>query len=198
MNAQRFPQGTRSTILQAAFEIVCVYGFAGVTLGNLARKVGMSKSGLFAHFRSIEQVHLDLILYVTDVFRTEVIMPGLEAPEGLPRLETTISKWLDWAARPGLFGGSPLTAAIFEFDDKAGAVRDSLLEHELAWRGHLRQLVAATVAKGMFRQGFNSEQFVSELCGLYYSYHVSERFLRSPNSKAIALSAVGALLDRSR
>ncbi len=61
MTARRFTQGTRSLILQAAFEIVCVYGFAGVTLGHLARKVGMSKSGLFAHFKSIEQVHLALI-----------------------------------------------------------------------------------------------------------------------------------------
>jgi AcrR family transcriptional regulator len=197
MNTQRLTQGTRSLILQAAFEIVGVYGFAGVTLGHLARKVGMSKSGLFAHFKSIEQVHLALITYAVDVFRSDVILPALEADEGLPRLEATMSKWLEWTARPGTFGGSPLIAGFFEFDDREGAVRDSLLEQEVAWRDHLRQLVAATVATGAFRQDLNSEQFVSELCGIYYSFHVSARFLRSPESRTTALLAVDGLLNRA-
>ncbi len=198
MTAQRFTQGTRSLILQAAFEIVCVYGFAGVTLGHLARKVGMSKSGLFAHFKSIEQIHLALIAYAGGIFRSDVILPALESDAGLPRLGGTMWKWLGWTARPGTFGGSPLIAGFFEFDDREGAVRDSLLEQEVAWRDHLRQLVVSTVETGAFRQDLNSEQFVMELSGICYSFHVSARFLRSPESQATALLAVDGLLNRAK
>jgi AcrR family transcriptional regulator len=97
MNARRIPEGTRSLIHQAASEIVCVYGFAGVTLGNLARRGGMSKSGLFAHFKSIEQVHLALIEYAINDFRSIVVSPPLDVTHGLPRLQVTIANWLDWA-----------------------------------------------------------------------------------------------------
>src|ERR1700677_2593152 len=101
MRERHTEQGTRSLILNAAFEIVCTYGFAGVTLGNLARQIGMSKSGLFAHFKSIEQVHLALIDHMTSVFHSEIVVPAIEVAEGLPRLEATISNWIAWASRPG-------------------------------------------------------------------------------------------------
>ncbi len=114
-----------------------------------------------------------------------------------PGWEATMSKWLEWTARPGTFGGSPLIAGFFEFDDREGAVRDSLLEQEIAWRDHLCQLVAATVAAGEFRRDLNCDHFVSELCGIYYSFHVSARFLRSPESRATALLAVDGLLNRA-
>jgi AcrR family transcriptional regulator len=196
MNAKRIPQGTRSLILQAALEIVCVYGFAGVTLGNLARKVGMSKSGLFAHFKSIEQVHLALICYAVDDFQSSVISPALDVTEGLPRLQRTVANWLDWACRPGTSSGSPLIAGFFEFDDRDGAVRDSLLEQELAWRTYLGQLVEATIEKGTFRNDLDSEQFVSELCGIYYNFHVVTRFLRKPGGHTTARDTIEALFHR--
>lgn len=197
MNARRLPQGTRSLILQSALEIVCIYGFAGVTLGNLARKVGMSKSGLFAHFKSIEQVHLDLICYAVDEFRSRVIAPALEVVDGLPRLQRTVEDWLDWACRPGTLGGSPLIAGFFEFDDREGAVRDSLLEQELAWRAYLGELVEAAIKNGTFRQDLDRDQFVSELSGIYYNFHVVTRFLRMPDGQAAARDMIEALLQRA-
>jgi AcrR family transcriptional regulator len=197
MNARRVGEGTRTLILRAAFEIVCVYGFAGLTLGNLARTVGMSKSGLFAHFKSIEQVHLASIIYMADAFRSEVVLPAIKAVDGLPRLKVTIARWLDWALRPGASGGCPFVAGVFEFDDREGSVRDSLLAREATWRAHLNQLVVATIKTGVFRGDLDSERFVSEICGIYYGFHVSARFLRSPSSRSIAQLAVDALLKRS-
>jgi AcrR family transcriptional regulator len=188
---------TRALILQAALRIVRTYGFGGLTLGNLARAVGMSKSGLFAHFKSIEQVHLTSVTYIADVFRSEVILPALEEAEGLPQLEATITKWQDWADQSASSGGCPFIASFFEFDDRDGPVRDSLLAQELAWRAHLNQLVAATTETGVFREDLDSEKFVSEICGIYYSFHVSLRFLHSGSARAISQLEVEALLQRS-
>src|SRR5271167_3064895 len=101
MTARSVGPERRALILQAALRIVRTYGFGGLTLGNLAREVGMSKSGLFAHFKSIEQVHLASVTYMADVFRSEVILPALEEAEGLPQLEATIARWLDWADQSG-------------------------------------------------------------------------------------------------
>jgi AcrR family transcriptional regulator len=189
---------TRSLILQAAFEIVCTHGFAGVTFGNLARRIGMSKSGLFAHFKSIEQLHRELIEHIGNVFRSEVVFPALDVAQGLPRLEATISNWLTWAARPTALGGAPLLAGFFEFDDREGSVRDSLFEEGIGWCTHLRQLVIQAVAMGDFRQDLESEQFVFELCGIYFSFHVSERFMRDSGARGFAIVAVEELVNRAR
>ena len=198
MTLKHNEQRTRSLILQAAFEIVCIYGFAGVTLGNLARHIGMSKSGLFAHFKSIEHLHRELIKHIGNVFRSEVVSPAQGVAEGLPRLEATISNWLTWASRPTALGGAPLLAGFFEFDDREGSVRDALFEEGIAWCTHLRQLVTQAVVMGDFRQDLDSEQFVFELCGIYFSFHVSERFMRDAGSRGFATVAVRELIYRAR
>ena len=198
MTLKHNEQRTRSLILQAAFEIVCIYGFAGVTLGNLARHIGMSKSGLFAHFKSIEHLHRELIKHIGNVFRSEVVSPAQGVAEGLPRLEATISNWLTWASRPTALGGAPLLAGYFEFDDSEGSVRDALLEEGIAWCTHLRQLVTQAVVMGDFRHDLDSEQFVFELCGIYFSFHVSERFMRDAGSRGFATVAVRELIHRAR
>jgi AcrR family transcriptional regulator len=198
MTVRRNEQRTRSLILQAAFEIVCIYGFSGVTLGSLAKHVGMSKSGLFAHFRSIEQLHRELIKHIGSVFRLEVVSPALNVAEGLPRLEATIANWLTWASRPTALGGAPLLAGFFEFDDREGSVRDSLLEEGIRWCTHLRQLVTQAIAMDDFRQDLDAEQFVFELCGIYFSFHVSERFMRDSGSRGFATLAVEELINRAR
>jgi len=198
MTVRHNEQRTRTLILRSAFEIVCIYGFAGVTLGNLARHIGMSKSGLFAHFKSIEQLHRELIDHIGDVFRLEVVSPALDAPEGLPRLEATVSNWLIWASRPTTLGGSPLLAGFFEFDDREGSIRDSLLKQAVGWCTYLRQLADHAVALGDFRKDLDCEQFVFELCGIYFSFHVSERFMRHPGSRAFATVAVNELVNRAR
>jgi AcrR family transcriptional regulator len=197
MTARSVGGERRALILQAAFRIVRTYGFGGLTLGNLAREVGMSKSGLFAHFKSIEQVHLSSVTYIADVFRSEVILPALEETEGLPQLKATIVKWLDWADQSASSGGCPFIASFFEFDDRDGTVRDSLVAQEIAWRTHLNQLVSAVTATCVFREDLNSEKFVSEICGIYYSFHVSLRFLHSESARAISQLEVEALLQRS-
>jgi AcrR family transcriptional regulator len=194
MNAKRARHGTRSLILQTALEILCVSGFAGVTFGSLARRIGMSKSGLFAHFKSIEQVHLALVVYAYEVFRANVISAEINESKGISELSGTISRWLNWASQPYPPAGSPLLAAFFEFDDREGAIRDALLGLELQWRAHLARLVQSTIEGGAFRADLDARQFVAELCGVTYNLQVSLNFLRDKAAPEIAKRTVETLM----
>ena len=172
-------------------------GLSGVTLGVLAEQVGMSKSGLFAHFRSKEDVQLELLSHMTEFAAEHVIRPALTAPEGLPRLRALVRNWFGWAQRAGLPGGCPVAAGLFEFDDVEGRVRDKILEMEAAWRHTLVQLVGRAVELGHLRRGLDVDQFVWELSGIYLGHHAAHRFLRSSDADARAQTAFQALLDRA-
>jgi AcrR family transcriptional regulator len=120
-------------------------GLAGVTLGVLADQVGMSKSGLFAHFRSKEDVQIELLTHMAELVMAHVIEPSMTAGEGLPRLRALVSYWFGWAQRAGLPGGCPVAAGLFEFDDIEGRVRNKILELEGEFRRQLTELVQHAV-----------------------------------------------------
>jgi AcrR family transcriptional regulator len=194
MNAQRSRHGTRSLILESALELLCASGFSGITLGSLAKRVGMSKSGLFAHFKSIEQVHLAVAVYAYELFQENVVTPALGLDKGLSQLRETVSRWLEWTSRSCPPGGTPLVAAFFEFDDKDGPIRAVLLHQEVHWRGQLTRIVQETITCGSFREDLDVPQFVSALCGISYSFHVSLRFLREASSSQVAGRLVDAII----
>src|SRR6185436_1967998 len=120
-------------------------GLSGVTLGVLADQVGMSKSGLFAHFQSKEDVQIDLLSHSAEFAMAHVVEPSMTADEGLPRLRALVENWFGWAQRAGLPGGCPVAAGLFEFDDVEGRVRDKVLELEGEFRGLLTALVRQAV-----------------------------------------------------
>src|SRR5579863_3480743 len=105
---------TRERILGQGLALMSRAGLSGVTLGVLADQVGMSKSGLFAHFKSKEDVQIELLEYTTQFGRPYIIDPAMRQPEGLPRLKALVKHWLGWAPRSGLPGGCPIAAAMFE------------------------------------------------------------------------------------
>jgi AcrR family transcriptional regulator len=172
-------------------------GLAGVTLGVLANQVGMSKSGLFAHFRSKEEVQIGLLERMAKVAGEQVVQPSLQAAEGLPRLQALVRNWFGWAQRAGLPGGCPVAAGLFEFDDVEGAVREKLLQMERHWRGLLLRFVREAVECGHLRPDLDAEQFVWELCGIYLSHHAAYRFLRAADADRRAQTAFDALLERA-
>ncbi len=101
----------------------------------------MSKSGLFAHFRSKDEVQIALLRHTAEVANQHVVAPAMRAAEGLPRLKALITNWLGWSTKAGLRGGCPVAAALFELDDAEGPVRDQVAEMETHWRGLLTQMV---------------------------------------------------------
>ncbi len=171
-------------------------GLSGVTLGVLADRVGMSKSGLFAHFHSKEEVQVGLLQYMAEFAAARVVAPAMQAEEGLPRLKALVTNWFGWAQRAGLPGGCPVAAGLFEFDDIEGLVRDKILRMESDWRELLLAILEQAVDRGHLQRDLDRDQFVWELCGIYLSHHAAHRFLRSKDADRRARTAFEALLER--
>jgi AcrR family transcriptional regulator len=188
---------THERILQQGLALMSQSGLTGVTLGLLAEQVGMSKSGLFAHFRSKEDVQIGLLRYMAQVATAQVVQPAMQADEGLPRLQALVRHWFGWAQRAGLPGGCPVAAGLFEFDDVEGAVRTEILAMESQWRGLLKHLVQQAIEWGHLRRDLDIDQFVWELCGIYLAHHAAHRFLRAADADRRAQTAFQALLDRA-
>jgi AcrR family transcriptional regulator len=188
---------TRERILDQGLALMSQAGVEGVTLGVLADQVGMSKSGLFAHFRSKEEVQISLLEHSGVVGAVQIIEPSMKVPAGLPRLKALVRNWFGWASRAGLPGGCPVAAGMFEFDDVEGPVRNKILEMEAHWRGLLMQTVADACSLGHLRSDLDAAQFVWELCGIYLGHHAAQRFLKSPDADQRAQTAFAALLERA-
>jgi AcrR family transcriptional regulator len=195
--ATNFPISTRDRILHQGLALMSQSGLTGVTLGVLADQVGMSKSGLFAHFRSKEDVQIELLSHMAEFATVHVLEPSMKASEGLPRLQALVRNWFGWAQRAGLPGGCPVAAGLFEFDDVEGRVRNKILEMEAEWRGLLTELVRRAVELEHFRHDLDVDQFVWELCGIYLGHHAAHRFLRAADADARAQTAFKALVERA-
>jgi AcrR family transcriptional regulator len=189
---------TRERILEQGLALMSRSGLSGVTLGLLADQAGMSKSGLFAHFHSKEEVQIGLLRHMAEFAQANVVQPAMRAEQGLPRLKALVRRWFGWAQRAGLPGGCPVAAGLFEFDDVEGAVRNQILAMEGEWRGLLKQLVQEAIDRGQFRRGLDVDQFIWELCGIYLSHHAAHRFLRAADADRRAATAFEALLGRAR
>lgn len=188
---------THERILDTGMALMSQAGLEGVTLGVLADQVGMSKSGLFAHFRSKQEVQVELLQHTGEFATARVVAPAMKVQPGLPRLEALIANWFGWAQRAGLPGGCPVAAGLFEFDDVEGAVRNKILQMEGEWRAMLTELVREAVECGHLARKLDVAQFVWELCGIYLGHHAAHRFLRAADADRRAQTALEALLKRS-
>lgn len=188
---------THHRILERGLELVSERGLTSVSLGALAERAGLSKSGLFAHFRSKQELQVELLRAAEQPLGREVVEPTMDTPEGLPRVRALIKQWLGWAARSGLPGGCPLYSAAFELDDAEGPVRDYLTQSKREWSGMLEGLVKTAVASGHLRVSLNAAQFVWQLEGIYLAHHVSQRLMRDPEADARALAAFETLIAAS-
>ncbi|HTR62568.1 MAG TPA: TetR/AcrR family transcriptional regulator [Candidatus Binataceae bacterium] len=188
---------TREKIMRQGLALMSRSGLSGVTLGVLAGQVGMSKSGLFAHFRSKEDVQVELLDHMADFVQARVLTPSMNTAEGLPRLRALLANWFGWAQRAGLPGGCPVAAGLFEFDDVEGRVRDKILAMEGQWRRLLTEMVQRAVDLGHLRRDLDVDQFVWELCGIYLAHHAAHRFLRSADADPRAQTAIEALIARA-
>ena len=132
-------RATRDRILDAGLNLLSVSGFAGVTIGRLASQVGMSKSGLFAHFKSKEDIDIALLEQMVGVAHKNVVVPAMRAQQGVSRLTSLVENWFGWSTKAGLLGGCPAAAGMFELDDVEGPVREKLLELEKQWNEILKE-----------------------------------------------------------
>jgi len=189
---------TRSRIVETALRAASMDGLEGITLGKVAADVGMSKSGLFAHFDSKEALQVDVLNAAAEKFTMVVVAPALSAPRGEPRLRALFERWLEWEQNESLPGGCVFMHATAEFDDRPGPARDTLVGQQRRWLETLAKAVRMTVDAGHFRADVNPSLFAFQLYGVVLSYYHSARLFRDPDAKSHAVAAFDALVRSSR
>lgn len=176
-------QATRALVLDQAFALASKVGFEGLTIGTLAERVGMSKSGLFGHFQSKEKLQIGVLETAVDRFMRGVIHPALKAPRGEPRVRALFEHWLNWARGHSKAGGCVFIAAANELDDReAGPLRDRLVEYQREWLSGLARAAELAKEEGHFRADLDSVQFAYEFYSIILAFHHSSRLLRDKRS----------------
>ncbi len=185
---------TRARIVETALRSASVEGIEGITLGKVAADVGMSKSGLFAHFDSKEALQVDVLNAAAEKFTEVVVKPAFTAPRGEPRLRSLFEHWLEWERLDSLPGGCVFMHAAAELDDRPGAARDALVEWQRRWLDTLARAVQIAVDAGHFRKDVDPAQVAFQLFGIVLVYYHSARLLRDPNARAKADEAFDSLV----
>jgi AcrR family transcriptional regulator len=189
---------TRNAILDRAVSIASARGLEGLTIGTLAGQMALSKSGLFAHFRSKEALQVQTLEHAASRFTELVVRPALAAPRGEPRLRAVFRLWMEWPTRSGLSGGCLFVAAAAELDDQPGAARDHLVAQQRQWLALLANVVRGAVSVGHFHAAVEPEQFAQDLQGVVLSCFLSHRLLGDPDAARHARTAFEILVLAAR
>jgi AcrR family transcriptional regulator len=187
---------TKAAILDQAVAIASEVGFTGLTIGRLAERTQMSKSGLFAHFKSKEVLQLETLQRARERFTDMVVRPALTTPRGVKRVQVLVERWLDWAT-DGLQGGCIFVASAAEYDDRPGPMRDAVVQNERDWLETIATVAGTAVAEGDFRADLDTEQFAFTVQGLMLSYHQAKRLLGDPKALEHVRQALDDLIAAS-
>jgi AcrR family transcriptional regulator len=180
---------TRASILRHAVTLASLEGLEGLSIGRLAERSGLSKSGLFGHFGSKEALQLAVLETCVEDFRNEVILPALRDPSGVRRLELLFAAWMAWAAEHERAGACPLLGASIELDDRPGALRDYLADKQKAWIDCVARIAAKAVDQGELRADLDVEQFAFEFNNIGLGLNFAHRLLDDPTARRRAETA---------
>ena len=174
-------QQTRAAILDAALGLASHMGLEGLSIGALAEVTQMSKSGVFAHFGSREELQISVIREYHAKFEEEVFYPAMREARGLPRLRALFERWVKRDSVE-LDSGCIYISGAVEFDDRPGPVRDALASMVVAWHGALARAIGQAVEQGHLVAEADAMQMLFELHGLILALHHDARFLRLPGA----------------
>lgn len=174
-------QQTKAAIVEAALGLATHIGLEGLSIGALADVTGMSKSGVFAHFGSREELQISVVREYHQRFEQEVFYPALAAPRGLPRLRALFGNWMQRTSIEIDSGCIYISGAI-EFDEQPGPVRDALSESVLIWLSAMRRAIVQCAELGELRADVDADQMLFEIHGLILALHYEARFLRNVGS----------------
>ncbi len=174
-------QQTRAAILDAALGLASHMGLEGLSIGALAEVTQMSKSGVFAHFGSREELQISVIREYHARFEEEVFFPAIREPRGLPRLRALFERWIRRVSLE-LDSGCIYISGAVEFDDRPGPVRDALASMVRAWQAALERAIRIAVEEGELRADTDPTQMLFEVHGLILALHHDARFLRIPGA----------------
>ncbi|WP_312512352.1 TetR/AcrR family transcriptional regulator [Massilia sp.] len=188
---------TRAAILDVALELASRNGLEGLTIGLLADRMNMSKSGVFAHFGSREDLQLEVVKLYHHRFEGEVFFPSIKEARGLPRLVAMYTRWVKRVSVEIASGCIYISGAV-EYDDREGPIREELVSMVRAWQGALLRSVRQAVDVQHLRAGVDAEQLVFEMHGLILALHHDARFLRNPGAVERAEAAFARLIENYR
>ncbi|WP_326541586.1 TetR/AcrR family transcriptional regulator [Pseudorhodoferax sp.] len=182
-NVRLLPKGrqTKAAIVDAALSLASQMGLEGLSIGAVAELTQMSKSGVFAHFGSREELQISVIREYYQRFEDEVFYPALQIERGLPRLRALFANWMQRVAVE-IQSGCIFISGAAEFDDRPGPVRDALVGSVKSWLAALDRAVALAKQEGDLRADADARQMAFEIHGLILALHYEERFLNNPGS----------------
>ena len=188
-------QQTKAAIVEAALGLATHIGLEGLSIGALADVTGMSKSGVFAHFGSREELQISVIREYHTRFEQEVFYPAMSAPRGVGRLSALFDNWMKRTSIEIDSGCIYISGAV-EFDDRTGPVRDALASSVLTWHAAMRRAIEQCKVLGELRADTNAEQMLFEIHGLILALHYEARFLQTPGSMGRAVQGFHNILAR--
>jgi AcrR family transcriptional regulator len=188
-------QQTKAAIVDAALGLATQIGLEGLSIGALAEVTQMSKSGVFAHFGSREELQISVIREYHARFEEEIFYPATRAERGLPRLRAMFAYWMKRTSIEIDSGCIYISGAV-EFDDRPGPVRDALASSVQTWHAALRRTISIAKQEGHLLASVDEDQMLFEIHGLILALHYEARFLKNPGSIARANAGFENILRR--
>ena len=188
-------QQTKAAIVEAALGLATQIGLEGLSIGALAEVTQMSKSGVFAHFGSREELQISVIREYHARFEDEVFYPAMGAPRGLPRLRGLFANWMKRTSVE-LDSGCIYISGAVEFDDRPGPVRDALASSVATWHAAMKRAITSAKQEHHLRADVDEEQMLFEIHGLILALHYEARFLKTPGAIARANAGFENILRR--
>jgi AcrR family transcriptional regulator len=191
-------QLTRNAIIEQAFDTATRVGFEQLSLASLAADTNMSKSGLYAHFKSKEALQQAVLELATERFATMVARPAMRLPRGVPRLEALFEGYLNWLGGTVTQGRCLFMALGQEYRDKPGAIRDQVVQSLKDWHSTIARVVTDGIEEGQLAPDVDARQFAFDMVGIGMSFQQSFKLLGRADAEAMARRSFASLLDRTR
>ena len=186
---------TRATILDAAVDMASESGLESLTIGSVAERAGLSKSGVFSRFGSREELQLAVLQEYERRFVDDVLLPSLREKPGLPRLASMFRRWVERVRREELARGCLFVGSSFEYDDRPGALREAVLAGVDAWRAQLARAARQALEFGHLRREIDVDQLVFEIYSLMLGLHHDARFRKDPQAVERVVAAFERLVE---
>ena len=183
---------TKQFILETGLDMASRLGLENVTIGELAKATDMSKSGLFAHFKSKENLQIEILNFAGERFYEGVIVPALREKSGIERIRKLVDNWIHWTGR--LTGGCIFVTAAADFSSRPGKVRDALLEQQGQWLASLKRFCRSSIRAGDLRDGIDCDQFAFDLYSLLLGFHLYHELLQDTETRNYQETALNRLL----
>lgn len=166
---------TKQDIINRGLEMASQLGLECITIGLLAKEANLSKSGLFAHFKSKENLQLEILKHASDDFAKKVIHPALKVQAGILRIKALVKNWIDWGNK--ISGGCIFVTAGTEYSDRPGKVRNLLIQQQEQWIDSLRRIAKSAIKAGDFKENIDVDQFAFDLYSMLLGFHYYYKLL---------------------